>query len=56
MIAIGIVLLFISFVVDSLWNVSHFSEAMQKVYGIATLIGVTLIVVGLATLAWKYLP
>jgi hypothetical protein len=56
MIASGIVLLFISFVVDSLWNVSHFSEAMQKVYGWTTLIGATLFVAGLATLAWKYLP
>jgi hypothetical protein len=56
MIAIGTVLLFISFVVDSLWNASGRSEAMQKVVGWATLIGATLIVAGVATLAWKYLP
>jgi hypothetical protein len=56
MIASGTVLLFISFVVDSLWNVSRFSEAMQKVVGWTTLIGATLIVAGVATLAWKYLP
>jgi hypothetical protein len=56
MIASGTVLLFISFVVDSLWNVSRFSEAMQKVVGWATLIGATLIVAGVTTLAWEYLP
>ena len=56
MIAIGIVLLFIIFVIDSLWNINHFSEAMRKVCGLATLIGATLIVVGFATIAWKYLP
>jgi hypothetical protein len=56
MIASGTVLLFISFVVDSLWNVGRFSEAMQKVVGWTTLIGATLIVAGVATLAWEYLP
>ena len=56
MIAIGIVLLFIIFVIDSLWNINHLSETMQKVVGGATLIGATLVVVGVATLAWKYLP
>jgi hypothetical protein len=56
MIAIGIAILFISWVLDCLWNASTFPENYRTVYGVVTLLGAVLIVAGVVVLAWRYLP
>jgi hypothetical protein len=56
MIAIGIAILFISWVLDCLWDADTFPENYSTVYGWATLIGAVLVVAGVVVLAWRYLP
>jgi len=56
MIAIGIAILFISWVLDCLWDADTFPENYSTVYGLATLFGAMLVAAGVVVLAWRYLP
>jgi len=56
MIAIGIAVLFISWVLDAMFNANTFPHKVGMVYGLVTLLGVVLIVAGVVAFAWRYLP
>jgi hypothetical protein len=56
MIAIGIAILFISWVLDCAWNANTFPHKVGVVYGLVTLLGAVLVVAGVVVLAWRYLP
>jgi hypothetical protein len=56
MIAIGIAILFISWVMDCMWDANTFPRRVGVVYGLATLLGAVLVVAGVVVLAWRYLP
>jgi len=56
MIAIGIAILFISWVLDCLWDANTFPRRVGVVYGWATLLGAALVAAGVVVLAWRYLP
>jgi hypothetical protein len=56
MIATGIVILFISWVMDCIWNANTFPQNYRTAYGGVTLLGAVLVAAGVAVLAWRYLP
>ena len=56
MIAIGIVILFISWALDCMWDANTFPRKVGVVYGLVSLLGAVLVAAGVVVLAWRYLP
>jgi hypothetical protein len=56
MIAIGIAILFISWVLDCLRDSRTYPGIWGAVWGWASLFGAVLVAAGVVVLAWRYLP
>ena len=56
MIAVGIVMLFLLYLYDGIYGADYLPQRLQLLFGVAAIWGLSLIVAGVATFAWRYLP